>query len=689
MKLRSKVAGGVGAVAGALVALSMGMTGVDASRSVGLLSDSLAVGHGIPLDISVRDAARALGEARTALDAGDAERAAAALARARESSLLADALRDYVAYYDARLLGLRGQYTAAASAAAEAVQRHPDTLLGSQLSRLRGDALAAAGDEAGARVSWNAALLESTDLDRRRALKLAIVESRKRSGEIEQAADNDQLIDTLFAESALPAETPAGQRSAAMALLAADDLMSKGRGELASEAYREALGGSLPADERRHAQMQLGLALFRLRRYEEAIASFDVLGRGAEARFWYARSSARAGRVRRAIDVFEQLAASAPAEYASRSAYLAGLLLEDRGEVARALAHYEKVASYEQFAERSIAALWRIGWSAWHRGDYAAARTRFEQMIEREADPIAGLRARYWAARAVQRSGQPVLARRELDQIGRDYPLAYYGWRAQEQLGDVNVLAREQKVAPVRSRTSIPERDLRRIALLLEAGIDEGARRELQPLAVRARTMADHVTVGQLLAGSGDYFSAQRLVVDAYSVPLSQGLREGNERLWWLSWPPAYREIVERSVPEESAIDAALVWAIMREESGFRPEVMSSAGAMGLLQLMPETAERMARMSGQLPFEAETLFAPETNIALGSYYLDHLAGRFPERLSAAISSYNAGPSAVSRWLQGDAAKLEDDVWVEDIPYDQTQSYVKRVLRSLHVYRTFY
>ena len=128
----------------------------------------------------------------------------------------------------------------------------------------------------------------------------------------------------------------------------------------------------------------------------------------------------------------------------------------------------------------------------------------------------------------------------------------------------------------------------------------------------------------------------------------------------------------------------------MREESGFRPGVMSSAGAMGLLQLMPETARRTAaRMGAPALEDSEMLFAPATNIALGSAYLDYLAERFPNQTSAIIASYNAGPAAVASWRTRGSAKMEDDVWVEEIPYAQTRSYVRRVLRSLHAYRSFY
>jgi soluble lytic murein transglycosylase len=134
---------------------------------------------------------------------------------------------------------------------------------------------------------------------------------------------------------------------------------------------------------------------------------------------------------------------------------------------------------------------------------------------------------------------------------------------------------------------------------------------------------------------------------------------------------------------------AELVWAIIREESHYRVDARSVVGALGLLQLMPKTAAQLATKQGLDSFESEDLFDPRTNITLGSAYLAQLGTRFDGRMSAAIGSYNAGPNKVSTWLRGAAGRLEDDVWVENIPYDQTRGYVKRVLRSLHVYKVFY
>jgi len=697
-----------------------------------LLDGSIEAGHGIALTSRARGAANALAEVAGALEEGDVARADAALARARFSAPLAD----YVGLYEARISLAKQRPGEAVAIAKRARGAYVGSSALPQLAELRGDALAELGREAEARAEWFTTLDATEDLERRRELKLSIVASRQRSGELKADAPPEALLAEAFRDSAsvLPSEVPAGERSPKMALAAADDLLGEGRGEQAILVYDEALASKAPADdasgaldeaERRHVRMQRGHALFRLRRYREAVEAFGGLRPEADARFWYARSLARAGRVSKAISEFEALVDEAPPEVASRSHYLAALLLLDRNGDERAMAHFERAAGYEQFPGRVAESLWRMGWWSFRRGDFAAAEERFSQMIEILEDPLDRLRPRYWAARSALDSKDKAHAKhgeKELRAIATDYPLSYYGWRAQERIGELYWLAKpagdsssdsssdsESAAQPGGQATQVAtapvplagevgsgpgsgplrKAELVRIALLLEAGLRDAAAEELEPLARRASGRAETMQVGRLMVEAGDYYGAQRLVVSAYALPLSQGMLSGQERLWWLAWPPVYQDIIEGSLAPDRPVAPALVWSIMREESSFRPAVMSSAGAMGLLQLMPETARRTAARSGFGKFETEDLLTPETNIPLGAAYLEHLEGRFPGRVSAVIGSYNAGPLAVARWLKGGAAELEDDVWVEDIPYGQTKSYVKRVLRSFHVYRTFY
>ena len=101
---------------------------------------------------------------------------------------------------------------------------------------------------------------------------------------------------------------------------------------------------------------------------------------------------------------------------------------------------------------------------------------------------------------------------------------------------------------------------------------------------------------------------------------------------------------------------------------------------------MDETGHRLADQIGWADFNVEALFDPATNIALGSHYLGELSGRFPTQMAAVIASYNAGPHVVARWSR---EKLDEDEWIETIPFAQTQKYVKRVLRTQHVYDSLY
>jgi soluble lytic murein transglycosylase len=104
---------------------------------------------------------------------------------------------------------------------------------------------------------------------------------------------------------------------------------------------------------------------------------------------------------------------------------------------------------------------------------------------------------------------------------------------------------------------------------------------------------------------------------------------------------------------------------------------MSSAGARGLLQLLPETARQTARAWKQPRPSADALFEPRVNVPLGAGQLRLLMDRFGGQTPVALAGYNAGPNAAARWLP--TAAIESDIWIENIPYNETRSYVQRVL----------
>ena len=348
---------------------------------------------------------------------------------------------------------------------------------------------------------------------------------------------------------------------------------------------------------------------------------------------------------------------------------------------------------------------------------YADAISSLDRLITKERDPIGVLRSRYWRARCIEglaRAERPTGAKRpgsvlegslggeseaaalaEFQSIAGEYPLSYYGWRSRMRVPpgfvaerrDDQSSARVPKL-PAPGKRKLAPRALERARILLEAGFTDWALAELGAASRRVGGLSDRLELAQLFSNAGSYRDAQRLVVDPYQETLARGPAATLEQLWWYAWPAAYPDLIARATRVPGSVSPALVLSIMREESGFRPSALSPVGARGLLQIMEPTGERLARAVGHENFSAEDLFEPTINIRLGAHYLAELSRQFDGRLSAAIASYNAGPVAVSGWIDerpGD----DDDEWVEAIPYEQTRSYVKRVLRSLQAYQLLY
>jgi soluble lytic murein transglycosylase len=527
-------------------------------------------------------------------------------------------------------------------------------------------------------------------------LDLSIAESFERSGRDTEASHAylaawteaptsetakiaEEALDRLEGRSGESLRTPSEFAKRARAFYAA----RANQGALAS--FDRALQGDLPRNARRNLQRERAFTLFRLRRYPEAAAAFGELGDEADARFWRARALARSGRVDQSIREFEKLAQGRFNVLAARALFLAGMLREDEAERARATASYVRVASKAPTRGLRASARWRLGWCAYREGHYREAAEHFATLLRGTPDPLERLSARYWRARSLENLGA-LEAADEFRALATEYPLSYYGWRAAARVEE-GLLRREAPERSLPSPVSFAEAEIRRIAILIEAGLLEEARIEAEMLAGTARSLEDRLEIAHLSSAAEDFHRAQRVVVDPYAERLARGPEPGREALWWFAWPTAFDDLVTAAAQRWS-IDPALLNAVMREESGFRPRAVSTVGARGLTQIMPATGERLAESVGLLDFEPDDLFTPASNLLLGAHYLAQLVERFGGRVSAAVASYNAGPETVARWIETQPGG-EDDEWVEAIPYDQTRKYVKRVLRSQQVYRVLY
>jgi peptidoglycan lytic transglycosylase len=573
---------------------------------------------------------------------------------------------------------------------------HAESPLATDFYTALGRAYAAVGEEANARASWDFAARATTDRERRAEIELSIAESFEREGLGDATVESFLAIWSQYPDQ--PASEVADQalerlerergrdlRTAEAVLRRADALLERRHNEEALAAYDRALALGLPsASSREAAQNARAETLFRLRRYTEAAAAFAALPPSDERRLQRARAVARAGDVAAGARALEKLGNDARSRQATRALLLAGMLFDGEGETAHAHKLFQEVIERDAQSSYAAAARWRLGWSDFREGRYADAIVYFQALEADDDDPVGALRPRYWQIRANELLGIAGTTE-QYRALARDYPLSYYGWRAQGRAGSDDS---ERSVSEVRAgRTALAPSQLARPRILLEAGLVDLARLELDRLFRRARGIEDRLALAQLYANAGDFHRPQQLMVDAYTERLAQGPVPDQLELWWHAWPAPFEEEMRDATQNGQKIEPELVYAIMREESGYRTDVVSISGARGLLQLMPDTARRVAEGSQRGDFSVEDLFVPRINIELGADYLATLLRRFDGRASAAIGSYNAGPRVVARWISDTPAA--DDIWVEEIPYDQTRSYVKRVLRSLQAYRVLY
>jgi len=272
-------------------------------------------------------------------------------------------------------------------------------------------------------------------------------------------------------------------------------------------------------------------------------------------------------------------------------------------------------------------------------------------------------RWRYWSARAAEHSQDPQLARRLYESVIIDDN--YYAAMAAARL-ERNVTPHLQPVALDKAQL----REIEQLPALIRA-------RELFRSNLRSYAQIEWITGYETLSEAA---RAQAIHLARnwgwydQAVAVASQQRLFND--YALLYPQPYdREV--RSAATLTQLPEELIYGVLRQESLYRPDAISSAGARGLLQLLPETARRTAQQWKRTKPTADQLLDPAVNVPLGAAQLRTLIDQFSGQTVVALAGYNAGPSAARRWLP--AEPIDSDIWVENIPYNETRAYVQRIL----------
>ncbi len=435
----------------------------------------------------------------------------------------------------------------------------------------------------------------------------------------------------------------------------------------------------------------------------DAIARCDGEEPLATALYSGGKASASAHRYDEASQRFAKLEQILPANHLADDAhYRFAMAARDGGDDARFVALMTTLPDLYPDGDMRSEALFQVALYRLERGENDLAKAVLDKAVA--VDPhdhawgTAG-RAAYFRARVAQLTGDVADAKARYVKLIGDEPLAYYMTQAYARLDALDSMAAKAALADAIAReptTTLVSHPLDELASapfelplrLLEVGDFDSARRELVAAGeLRETSDPDRTWAFALLFDSAGAPDIGHSFVRGKLRELFGHYPTGHWKFaWQAAYPRAFDEVVS-AASTASDIPSPLTWAIMREESGFIASAKSHANAIGLMQLLPTTARSLAK---GMPFEVteESLQQPSVSVPIGAKLLASLRHTYTTNHALAIAAYNCGTGNVKKWLDARGAN-DFDLFVEQIPFDETRGYVKRVLATEAAYAFLY
>lgn len=421
-----------------------------------------------------------------------------------------------------------------------------------------------------------------------------------------------------------------------------------------------------------------GEALEEFRSIRETTENERIGARNLEV---WAQMRARQGQTAAVTTLRGWLLAEYPGSgEAAEVAWEAGSNAEAAGRLDRALEHYAFLAENVRTHERAGQARMRAGQIHLRRGDRGAAAEVFEAYLTDFPDGRRWQEAAYWAGRTRLELGDTARAQGHLTLV-LTQPVEYYAVMAADLLDvpfTVNVPPGEAPTEP-----GWLTEGLARLDVLTESGLDRGAASEIDRLRDRAgKERGPRLRLASALIERGR-------TIDGINLGWALLSDEGSwdQEILRVAYPFPYRELVRREAAEWG-VDPFMMAAIIRQESAFKADIVSHAGAIGLMQVMPPTGAELARTHGPRGFTRASLTRPEVNLHLGAAFFVDMSRRYDDDLPLVLSAYNAGPTRATRWRAYPEAS-DPLRFTERIPFTETRGYVKNVRRNLGLYRALY
>ncbi len=392
----------------------------------------------------------------------------------------------------------------------------------------------------------------------------------------------------------------------------------------------------------------------------------------------------------------DQIIANYPEAAGEALGIKAGLLADKLGSPKSASGHRNLLLEKYGDSDAAGELRWRIAKGQGRAGQLTNAIATVEMLIASSPKSEAAAEASFWAGKWANQIGDKARAKKFFEFAIRQHPESYYAWRSASSLGwQVGTFTTARYTAPPISipnvRQALPAGSAKLQELYI-LGLDRDARSQWQTEMKNKRNLepSEVFTDGVLRVAVQDNLMGIKTIESLDWLDVSPAQKA---EIVKLKQHPAYMQSLYpfhywdtiANWSRERKLSPALVIGLMRQESRFEAQIRSSAGAIGLMQIMPDTGSWIASKKGLSNYNLDN---PADNISFGTWYLDYTHSRYGDNSMLAVASYNAGPGAVAGWVESRGVG-DPDEFVNSIPYEETRDYVSKVLGNYWNYLRLY
>lgn len=395
-----------------------------------------------------------------------------------------------------------------------------------------------------------------------------------------------------------------------------------------------------------------------------------------------------------ALTYVDQVIARFPDDAAEALVERANILERLNSPQSASQARQSVLSQYSQ-ADAAAELRWTLAEQRFEAQDIAGAWELARQIVADNPTSELAPEAAFWVGKWALELGQTQDAQAAFEHVLTHYPQSYYAWRSATylgwQVGDFTTVRLQDPGVVTPTQRPVPPSGSPILKELYRLGQDQDAwaRWQVEFSNRMESTVAEQFTDGLMRLGVGDNLDGIFMISNLQWRDKKedqqdyQALKQ-QSAYWQALYPFPFVEPI-RAWSQQRQLNPLLVTGLIRQESRFEPEIVSSAGAKGLMQVMPGTADWISTQINLAQFD---LGNPDDNIKLGTWYLDYTHREYADNSLFAVASYNAGPGNVANWITRFGFS-DPDAFVEQIPFPETKQYVESVFENYWNYLRLY